>query len=558
MKPRCPTNPSSPRKSGEPDWFAPQPVSDQPGTDFGAEIRVATTGWLREVGEEATPPDALEPASTPDWLKEFEAAGPPAASPTDRTVVAGRSADWGQTAGDARPPVGNMDASTAGELGEDDVQKWLEALASRQEAGSGAGIEEAPPAEASSFFPPGILPEPAAPPDEAEDGMEWLDQLSGQPKPEPAAPSWQPVEQEPEPPHAEVQASADAEDEEVPDWLRSLAAEGEVVQPSEAEVAAEDQAPDWLMTAASSTVVRRAAVEIPAPPAPPEPPEAPEALEEDEAPDWLRASPAELPLPKVLEPASEEIEETPAWLLSAAEEAEPAEPPRAYEEEETGGMPDWLIKAAGPVETARPIVPAEPEEVLGELPTPLEPPEVGPPVTPPEPTWMRPSEPVVDHPAGPESEIIVPEWLHAPVETPKAPTHEPQPAPQAPEPVFAAKVLPADLRPRPSLSQSWRSRHLRSPSLRPHCLLRRPYQHRSLRNRRLPSRWWKSRHLLQPARPRPARRPVRLRDAGRCAAVHGFQRLAGRGQALWRIDPAAHAADRRAGRSQGGRLQAAR
>ncbi len=277
MKPRCPTNPSCPRNPASPIGLPHSPSADQPGTDFGAEIRVATTGWLREVGEEATPPDALEPASTPDWLKEFEAAGPPAASPTDRTVVAGRSADWGQTAGDARPPVGNMDASTAGELGEDDVQKWLEALASRQEAGSGAGIEEAPPAEASSFFPPGILPEPAAPPEEAEDGMEWLDQLSGQPKPEPAAPSWQPVDQEPEAPRAEVLPSADAEDEEVPDWLRSLAAEGEVVQPAEAEVAAEDQAPDWLLTAASSTVVRRASVEIPAPPVPPEPPEAPEA-----------------------------------------------------------------------------------------------------------------------------------------------------------------------------------------------------------------------------------------------------------------------------------------
>jgi tetratricopeptide (TPR) repeat protein len=446
-----PAEPAVPEQAGEPDWFAPQAESEDTGMDSGANIRVATTGWLREAGEQPIPPDALEPSSAPDWLKEFEAAGTPAAPPTDQTIAAGRGRDWGQDASGARPPVGTMDASAAGELGEDDVQKWLEALASRQEAGSGAGIEEAPPPESSSFFPPVPPPEPAAVPEEPEEGMEWLEHLSGQakPKPEPVAASWQPVDQEPEHPRAQAAPPPEPEEEEVPDWLRSLAAEGEAIQTSEAHAAAEDQGPDWLQAAASSTVIHRAVVE---PPLPPEPPEAFEGLEEEEAPDWLRGPAAEPPPSFVPEPTPEvpeDAEGTPTWLLTAAaDEAEAAEPERAYQEEETGGMPDWLLKAAEPPETARPIVPSEPDELYAEPTAAPEPPEPERPAAAPEPSWMRPSEPASLRPVVPESEIVVPEWLRAPVELPRPPEPTSRPAPiesaVVPVPLPPSEVVPAE------------------------------------------------------------------------------------------------------------------
>ncbi len=416
-------------EAGEVDWLGLQGAEGEAGPELGAEIRTRTTGWLREVGEQAVSPDALEPPPTPDWLKEFEAAGGPVAKPSDRTIVGIKGGGAGARPGGPRPPIGSMDASAAGELGEDDVQKWLEALASRQEGGSGAAIEEAPPADTGAFFPPA---EEAALPDEAEEGIGWLEDMAGQAEPprEPSVTSWQPVEQEPELPRAQQPPAAEPEEEEVPDWLRSLATESGPVEPVEEAAPAEDQGPDWLLTAASSTVVSRSSVQVPETPPPPE--AVPQLEEVEETPDWLRVPADEASAavePESVAEIAGESEESPDWLLSAAGEAESSKPAEAYEEDETG-MPDWLRKAAEPPETTESLptgfAPAEP---LEEAPQAQEP---APPAVAPEPSWMRPSEPAEARPAPAESEIVVPEWLRVPVEAPKPIERTPEPVVQEP------------------------------------------------------------------------------------------------------------------------------
>jgi tetratricopeptide (TPR) repeat protein len=453
--PQEPAPAPAPEAAAEPDWFALEGSAEEIGEDTSARIRTATTGWLREVGEQPLPPDALEPPPAPDWLQEFEAAGGQAARPSDQTAVNIKGRVPGQRPGEPRPPIGAMDASAAGELGEDDVQKWLEALASRQEGGSGAAIEEAPPAEAASFFPPAGPAEEAGLPEEAGEGIEWLEQMAGTPQPprEPSVASWQPVEQEPEQPPAPQAPAGEPEEEEVPDWLRSLAAESPPPEPAEEPAVAEEQGPDWLLTAAASTVVSRASLPAAEVPAPAEPTSEEEEPEEEEAPEWLRIPAAEEPsVPAKPEPSAEkpgELEEAPDWLLSSAAEPETVEPPPGYEEEETG-MPDWLREAAEAPEAAEALTsqPVEPEAIQ-EAPRAPEPTA---PAAAPEPTWMRPSEPAIARPAPSESEILVPEWLRVPVEALK-PEREPEPAihepvAEAPKPVAEAPKAPATVEPK--------------------------------------------------------------------------------------------------------------
>jgi len=442
----------TPEESAEPEWFAAQSAAEQQ-LGAGSDVRATTTGWLREAAEQGPPSDATESAGTPDWLKEFEAAGGAPPSPTAQTVVARRGPASGQPPG-ARAPVDSMDASAAGELGEDDVQKWLEALASRQDAGAGGGIEEAPPSAVAPVFPP---PSPArreVPPEEPEEGMEWLEQMaakagsSPEPKRAPTAPGWQPVEQEPVVSLPAESAAVESEEEEVPDWLRSLAAEGEPAEAAAAEAATEPEGPDWLLTAASSMVVARPSVPSAAPSRVPETVEPPD----EEAPDWLRIPAAsEPPIEAEIVPApSAEADETPDWLRSAAAAtaaAEFSEPARAYAEEETGGVPDWLRMAAeaeSPTPTAEPIWTAMDEPgPAAAAPAPTEPEKPAPPATP-EPTWLRPSEPPEARGAPSEAEIVVPEWLRAPVEPPKLPEVAPEPQEPARAAEPAPSVIPAE------------------------------------------------------------------------------------------------------------------
>ncbi len=443
----------TPEESAEPEWFAAQSAAEQ---QFGAgpDVRATTTGWLREAAEQGPPPDATESAGTPDWLKEFEAAGGAPPSPTAQTVAARRGPAPGQPPG-ARAPVDSMDASAAGELGEDDVQKWLEALASRQDAGAGGGIEEAPPSAIAPVFPPPSAARREVPPEEPEEGMEWLEQMAAKAGSSPeskrasTAPGWQPVEQEPVVSLPAESAAVESEEEEVPDWLRSLAAEGEPAEAAAAEAAPEPEGPDWLLKAAASTVVARPSV----PPAAPS--TAPETVEppDEEAPDWLRGPAApEPPVEAEIAPApSAEADETPDWLRSAAAAtaaAEFTEPARSYAEEETGGVPDWLRMAAEaetPAPTAEPIWTAMDEPgPAAAAPAPTEPEKPASPATP-EPTWLRPSEPPEARRAPSEAEIVVPEWLRAPVETPKFPEVAPEPQ----EPPRAAEPAPSVIAPEP-------------------------------------------------------------------------------------------------------------
>ena len=459
----------------EPDWFAAEPAGEAI-PDAGPDIRATATGWLREAADQAPPPDADASTPTPDWLREFEAAGGPPAAPGAPTVIARRGADKNVPAAPGTP-IESMDASTAGELGEDDVQKWLEALASRQEAGTARGEIEAGaklPA-AGADFPPPVAPR-QPPPEQPEEGIEWLEQMAAQSRtgdaPRPTPPPWQPIDTEPvaeaAPPPAE------AEDEEVPDWLRSLAAEGEVSEPM-AEPAAEAEAePDdmeWLQSPATTTISARTPGEPPSravaePVAPPsdeeapawlkipaatEPPVEPEpapaaAAAPDETPDWLR-SPAPTESAYDFEAQrGEESDETPYWLRKAA--ASEAQTARLYTEDETGGVPDWLKQAAEA--EAGPSSAEATGAAVAESRAPSEPaPALEKPAAP-EPSWLRPSGPSEEKPVVPEAEIVVPEWLRAPVDAPRSeavpavpPVEEPTPPAVAPVPVPPAPAAVA-------------------------------------------------------------------------------------------------------------------
>ncbi len=453
----------------EPDWFAAEPAGDGIA-DSGQDVRATATGWLREAADQAPPPDADASIPTPEWLREFEAAGGPPPSPGAATVVARRGAD-NELPAEPGTPVESMDASTAGELGEDDVQKWLEALASRQEAGTPRGQVEAGPKRTApgAGFPPPVRPR-QPPPEEPEEGIEWLEQMAAQSgsadSPRPAPPPWQPIDTQPVAEQAPV-PPAEAEDEEVPDWLRSLAAEGEVPEPM-MEPAAEAEPDDleWLQSAAVTTISARTPVEptaaaedepvvapsdeeapawlkIPAatePPVEPEPaPSTPADL--DEAPDWLHTpAPTGSAYDFEAQPG-EEGDETPYWLRKAA--ASEAQTARLYTEDETGGVPDWLKQAADaeaePATAESTWAAADELKAASESLSEAEKPAV------PEPSWLRPSEPSEAKPAAPEAEIVVPEWLRAPVEAPRAEVVPPAPPieaarPPAPPPVVVPPV----------------------------------------------------------------------------------------------------------------------
>jgi tetratricopeptide (TPR) repeat protein len=449
----------------EPDWFAGEPAGVS-ATDSGPDIRGATTGWLREAADQVPPPDADASTPTPEWLREFEAAGGPPPAPGAATVIARRDAGMGLPATPGTP-VESMDASTAGELGEDDVQKWLEALASRQDAGtSRAEIEEGVSSSGlGTGFPPPVRPS-QPPPEEPEEGIEWLEQMaaqSGAAEPaRPAPPAWQPIDTQPVPEAGPLPAS-EPEEEGVPDWLRSLAAEGEVSEPTvEPTAEAEPDEIQWLRAAAETTISARRPVEpsakpeaelIPGPsdeeapawlkiPAASEPPSEPElplsvAAAPEEAPDWLRKpAPTESAYDFGTEPGAEG-DETPYWLRKAA--ASEAQTARLDAPDETEGVPDWL-KEAAEAEVAPPIAEASwapVDESLGPS-VPAEKPAVA------EPSWLRPSEPPEAKPASPEAEIVVPEWLRAPVEAPKA-----EVAPPSPPSVAAYPAPPAAVPPEP-------------------------------------------------------------------------------------------------------------
>ena len=389
------------RGAEAPDWLreiaVPGSVSSQDADDASAQIESAPD-WLQGIAEE---PEPIGPAAgVPDWLEGLD--DEPAPVPEARAEF--------------RPPAperSRVDAAPEPEpAGDDDaVLSWLEGLAARQ--------SEAPIAESIPDAPPAApILEPRNIPEEADEGLEWLEALAEQrgldvdvsvtkpparpPKPEPV------TEPEPEPEPAEAEPTAL---DTTPDWLTRMSTQPLPKVKLPAEPPAERPEPqawselDWAVegTAGASRPPDRAAE----PAAEAEAAQAPKAPEPEQevssrAPETAKA-PAE----------PEPVDEVPGWLVEAAEKAQPS--------------PSAPTEPAGsahvPVQPPAPAVAARSEPIPAPLPT-VERPVVAEPR--PEPIAQAAAPPVAAAPP--------------PLPTPIAAAH---PAVEAPPPVTAAPVPPA-------------------------------------------------------------------------------------------------------------------
>ncbi len=445
--------------AGAPEPPSAAPESEQPAVPAGAEA-ASLEAPVPEVPAAETPA-AAEPAKleTPAWLQEFAEAGGQDVSPIDETIVTRRRPadhlEWlpAEPPSTPAPPTATppaaapiTDASSAGELDDDEVYRWLETLAASQDDTESipfprvleSGTQPLP--ELPAGAPTGPLPE------SPEESLEWLERLAGETG----------AQTEPTPPEPE---------EEAPDWLKSLAqAESIAVAPSRRkppepeEAPAEEQVSDWLPLA-EETPPEPAPEVQPSDWLPVETGALSEAIPEEQASDWMamaEETPAEpipeeqatdwLPasgeMPAEAEPmsqASESLEEPEQALAAPASEATAmdwlapaqAEPVPADELVQAGeGIPEWLAPEAieTPFDQAdEPAVAgleAEASDWLFEAATP-EPPgpvyvEPSEPAveTPSEPDWMRPMvepEPAIE---SPRADAGIPEWLREPVEPP--------------------------------------------------------------------------------------------------------------------------------------------
>ena len=352
------------RTSEAPDWLreiaVPGSVTSQESEEPDSPIEAAPD-WLQGLAEEPEP--AAPPAGVPDWLEGLEPE--PEAPPQARLEPS-----W------SRPERVPEEAPPEPQPVEDDdaVLSWLEGLAARQ---ADPAVTASVP-ETQRATP--IL-EPRSIPEEAEEGLEWLEQLAEKrgldvdvsvPRPPTRAP-----EPEPEP---------EAEPE-----------------PLEPEPSALDTAPDWLTRMSTQRLPK---VEMPAEPA------AEQAGEQAEPQGW-----SELDWALEEEPGAGQVLEPPAQL-----QAEPATAQAPSEPEQEDEVPGWLLEAAERAEPS-PSAPTLPAGVVPQAPIPTEPPAAVPP--PPA------DRPIVKEPA--------PIPAPSPVVEPPVPT-PPAPAPRRVKP-DPAKVL---------------------------------------------------------------------------------------------------------------------
>ncbi len=330
------------------------------------------------------------PPETPDWLREFaDAAADEAPAPTTRTPVPTPpppdleyegALDWlreGETgpirseeSGLPEPSVASVASTPAGDVDDEEIFRWLDDLAQRQpEESVPSGI--VPRAE---LLPdePEVPPVPRAPiPEEAEAGMEWLEQLAGDLEPASPVPEFPamrvpeetpaailaypaPVEEviavqptPPTPPQPERPAATppEPEEEDITVWLKSLSmAQPQPAAPPTMAAAPPPEPAAPAMPPAPSAPVTAAAE--PVAPIPEEPPLKPTWTPVDEA--WLRptAQPVEAQSPEPVAPAAPPppIVEPPVVVPPAPPpQAEPAAKPRA----KAPGAADVLIRARG-------------------------------------------------------------------------------------------------------------------------------------------------------------------------------------------------------------------
>jgi tetratricopeptide (TPR) repeat protein len=318
-----------------PDWL--QGIADPgPGTDA-----------LVEEAPEGIAPAAAADDSAPNWLRDFAGEGETegiAEDEIDPQAIQQIEAEL-SAATEPAPLEGSRPEGIGveDELDDEEVFRWLESLADRDE---GATATTPPSADAPGA--PGMVQDApsmqqAAPPEDPDASMQWLEDLATErgldvdvsPGLEPAAPP--PVEPTPE------TGQETGADEQSPDWLREMATapsdetlisiprppipeapkpeqppaeptvEETLVAPATAPTS-EAEVPDWLDEAAS------AAAEVPAEPTPEPPP----PLVEPTQP----TSPME---PEVIEP--EQV--TPDEVIPVPEVEAKPEKPKSYKEPPT-------------------------------------------------------------------------------------------------------------------------------------------------------------------------------------------------------------------------------
>jgi tetratricopeptide (TPR) repeat protein len=314
-------------RADAPDWL--QGIADpSPGADVLAEAtpsEVAPTpeaaegapSWLRDFAGKAEAADIAEDEIDPQAIQQIEAELSAATEPA--TPIA-----------ESRPEgIGVED-----ELDDEEVFRWLESLADRQEgdtaapAPTGAAPGVAGPAQDVPSM------QQAAPPEDPDASMQWLEDLASDrgidvdvsPGLEPtAAPQVEPTPV----PGEEIGA-----DEQSPDWLREMATAPSdetlisiprpSIEPPEETIAAttpappsemEPEVPDWLDEAAS------AAAGVPAEPTP----QAPPAMDEPTEPVIPAEPEVVVPEPVAPEAAAPEVEVRPEKAKSYKEPPTEAE-----------------------------------------------------------------------------------------------------------------------------------------------------------------------------------------------------------------------------------------
>jgi len=303
-----------------------QPVaSSPPGSD--SDEGEATPDWLRDLVARAEDADtsqesvSAEPGDVPDWLQELRPEIPeetPSGSDTPdwlESTTAGQPPDEYQTEpvpGATEPKLPEVEpvvpeaagAPTPGET--DDQFSWEQLLA--EEGVDLGAIGEVPPPEAA-----GMTPE------------EWLRSTADfdetpQAAEEPALPDEEPLVEEAQTPVIPV-AQTEADDVDIPDWLREIRDGEKLHREPDAEPAVEKPKPSLLEPLS-------------------------DVVEESDVPDWLREVATGEPVP----------------TEGAVPVAEPSEPAPEAEDEDIG-LPDWLRDLEEPAaeEEAAQAEPVAPE-----------------------------------------------------------------------------------------------------------------------------------------------------------------------------------------------------
>ncbi|MGD2162188.1 MAG: tetratricopeptide repeat protein, partial [Anaerolineales bacterium] len=423
--------------------------------------------WLRELAESEIEEEVPSSDEAPDWATEGEAEGVDAASPSEVPdwldgIAETEDQEFPQAEEEEPEWLRGLDVEEEGTAEpaaapRQEVPEWLQGIAepSRPEkpptTDDDSLIEEgaeAPPSWLDEYSEAEEPVEPVEDEFDLQSLREFEAEISTEPEAEEAA-----ISRSPE----DIGVGEDLDDEEVYEWLESLAqeqpgeAEAETSTPSaevsmqEAAAIIDDSVPpeepeaslDWLEDLASERGLdvdvrpQEDASQLAASKAQVEPsisqPE-PVEEEEEEAPDWLR------------EMASSPADETVVAPRPAELETELAEP-----ESEPPEVPDWLdeatsIAAEVPAEPGEAEVQAAPEETPA-VPTqePEEPARQVEAPSVPEPAREETAQPSTPLPeqsepelTGKEAEPVVPEPA---VETPATPPAVVEPKPPEPEPV---------------------------------------------------------------------------------------------------------------------------